>query len=618
MQEGVLASKIEASIQDRIKKSGYEIKLYNGKEYGINKIGSDETLYHGVKKDVIDYFKIMLEKEKGKIEGKKIVKDNVAKLKYDRDLFLRYANHVKYMIGNKVDTKTLKKLEWERTILHERCRMNIDELNYADVKIEDPEIANLANVEQMLASEGADDIIKYMLEVVGVNNREYDSIMDLPFHGCEAKVVDKYKIGLRANDVPHKYGCLMVDIPEDIANQIKEITKIIIKEEELYKEEGEDKYGYENEPHITVYYGLSEDSGDNIFKNINPVKIKLGNIIKFEDKDNPYDVVAVEVISEDLNKLHEKIGNNFEHDDTYPNYRPHLTLSYTQKGKCKGLIDKPSTILFPEKSMNVEPKNIECVLTKFIYSNADKKKFEYDIPMKDKIESSQMDSYWIDPNGKEYSMKDDTHYLWIYNNAKLVKKYLSKDEYQLLVSLDPFEEGGNTMDTLSELVDKLIENGWVRVMDRLNVLYYNTNDNLPDNVKGYIGKHTKSGEEITFTNLHYGVANYDKKTFDEIFGRDSSTSVNMNPNEMNNVTELSNMSNLDSVNTFLFDDDLMNQLAEVLQNYGYKKPEDMNELRRQYEGLMNSIEMGEPNHSASNSPFNFDDIDLKQFVGILK
>jgi diguanylate cyclase (GGDEF)-like protein len=618
MQEGVLASKIEASIQDRIKKSGYEIKLYNGKEYGINKIGSDETLYHGVKKDVIDYFKIMLEKEKGKIEGKKIVKDNVTKLKYDRDLFLRYANHVKYMIGNKVDTKTLKKLEWERTILHERCRMNIDELNYADVKIEDPEIANLANVEQMLASEGADDIIKYMLEVVGVNNREYDSIMDLPFHGCEAKVVDKYKIGLRANDVPHKYGCLMVDIPEDIANQIKEITKIIIKEEELYKEEGEDKYGYENEPHITVYYGLSEDSGDNIFKNINPVKIKLGNIIKFEDKDNPYDVVAVEVISEDLNKLHEKIGNNFEHDDTYPNYRPHLTLSYTQKGKCKGLIDKPSTILFPEKSMNVEPKNIECVLTKFIYSNADKKKFEYDIPMKDKIESSQMDSYWIDPNGKEYSMKDDTHYLWIYNNAKLVKKYLSKDEYQLLVSLDPFEEGGNTMDTLSELVDKLIENGWVRVMDRLNVLYYNTNDNLPDNVKGYIGKHTKSGEEITFTNLHYGVANYDKKTFDEIFGRDSSTSVNMNPNEMNNVTELSNMSNLDSVNTFLFDDDLMNQLAEVLQNYGYKKPEDMNELRRQYEGLMNSIEMGEPNHSASNSPFNFDDIDLKQFVGILK
>jgi 2'-5' RNA ligase len=527
--------------------------------------------------------------DKDKIMANKII--NLDGYNISENKLEEYIKQVKYMLGHKV--KDIQMEENKRRDLHDILRYDIAELN---------------NISYDEAFPAADEIVGNMIE-------NYDTVFNLT---VQSKVIDKYKIGLRANDVPHKYGCLMVDIPEDIANQIKEITKIIIKEEELYKEEGEDKYGYENEPHITVYYGLSEDSGDNIFKNINPVKIKLGNIIKFEDKDNPYDVVAVEVISEDLNKLHEKIGNNFEHDDTYPNYRPHLTLSYTQKGKCKGLIDKPSTILFPEKSMNVEPKNIECVLTKFIYSNADKKKFEYDIPMKDKIESSQMDSYWIDPNGKEYSMKDDTHYLWIYNNAKLVKKYLSKDEYQLLVSLDPFEEGGNTMDTLSELVDKLIENGWVRVMDRLNVLYYNTNDNLPDNVKGYIGKHTKSGEEITFTNLHYGVANYDKKTFDEIFGRDSSTSVNMNPNEMNNVTELSNMSNLDSVNTFLFDDDLMNQLAEVLQNYGYKKPEDMNELRRQYEGLMNSIEMGEPNHSASNSPFNFDDIDLKQFVGILK
>lgn len=49
------------NIQDRMKKAGYEMTLYSGNDWGIHKIGSDETLYHGRRKDVIDYFKLFLE-----------------------------------------------------------------------------------------------------------------------------------------------------------------------------------------------------------------------------------------------------------------------------------------------------------------------------------------------------------------------------------------------------------------------------------------------------------------------------------------------------------------------------------------------------------------------------
>ena len=53
-----------------------------------------------------------------------------------------------------------------------------------------------------------------------------------------------------------------------------------------------------------------------------------------EDKD--YDVIIVQVESDDLQKLNEKLCNNVEHDDLqFKEYHPHVTVAYVKKGLGK-------------------------------------------------------------------------------------------------------------------------------------------------------------------------------------------------------------------------------------------------------------------------------------------
>ncbi len=45
-----------------------------------------------------------------------------------------------------------------------------------------------------------------------------------------------------------------------------------------------------------------------------------------------FDVVVVEIISDDLKALHALIKENLPNEQTYEDYRPHLTLAYVKSG----------------------------------------------------------------------------------------------------------------------------------------------------------------------------------------------------------------------------------------------------------------------------------------------
>src|ERR1017187_10177149 len=129
----------------------------------------------------------------------------------------------------------------------------------------------------------------------------------------------------------NRLGCVMVflDIDKDKWNELQDS----IKEEDLYLPEGESGYGKEDDPHVTILYGLDADIPDedieNEIKNIKAPEIKLGKVSSFENVK--FDVLKIDIVSNDLHELNKKF-KEFPFKSDYPDYHPHCTLAYVNKG----------------------------------------------------------------------------------------------------------------------------------------------------------------------------------------------------------------------------------------------------------------------------------------------
>lgn len=155
------------------------------------------------------------------------------------------------------------------------------------------------------------------------------------------KKVVKYSEFIKESNKSYSYGCVMLDI--DISpTDWKELTSII-DEKDLYLGEDEslDNFGIEDEPHITLLYGLHNDVTLKDVKSVfdkESIKIKLDGISLFENDD--FDVVKFDVSkTKDILEANEKL-TKFPHTNSYPDYKPHATLAYVKKGKGKKYIDK--------------------------------------------------------------------------------------------------------------------------------------------------------------------------------------------------------------------------------------------------------------------------------------
>ncbi|HEY1190588.1 MAG TPA: phage portal protein, partial [Gemmata sp.] len=123
-----------------------------------------------------------------------------------------------------------------------------------------------------------------------------------------------------------------VEVPEPLRSTVMELGRQLIPDDLLYRDDSE--YGRETEPHVTVLYGL--ETGD-----VGPVKavmadagratVTLGRVGVFSREDKPFDVVFAEVHSPDLVKLN-KVLSGLPHRNDYPEYHPHMTIAYVDKG----------------------------------------------------------------------------------------------------------------------------------------------------------------------------------------------------------------------------------------------------------------------------------------------
>lgn len=156
----------------------------------------------------------------------------------------------------------------------------------------------------------------------------------------------------------HDFSSTQVELPAAMASRVLKIGSRIPKN--LLADDG-----VEMEPHITVKYGLHDESPEEVRRLLEgegPVKVTVQGASIF---DNPeFDVVKLDVDSPDLHRLNKKIANAMPHTDTHPDYTPHVTIAYVKKGEGKKLA----------QSIGAELKGSKIVMDSVTFSSKNGKK----------------------------------------------------------------------------------------------------------------------------------------------------------------------------------------------------------------------------------------------------
>lgn len=154
-------------------------------------------------------------------------------------------------------------------------------------------------------------------------------------------------------------GCAMAYFEKDTLDKFQKQ----IETTDLYDEEG---FGLEGEPHCTLLYGFLKDNDPqdiiDTLKLFNyPKSVKLINCSLFENDD--YDVLKFDV--QDDSGVLEVVNSTLEHrhkyENDYPDYHPHCTVAYLQKGMGKKYVK-----MFGDKELTVD-------IQKMVYSDTDNK-----------------------------------------------------------------------------------------------------------------------------------------------------------------------------------------------------------------------------------------------------
>ena len=144
------------------------------------------------------------------------------------------------------------------------------------------------------------------------------------------KKIMKYDQFLSESD-SYEFGCAMIEVPFADWNQITSM----VDPEDVYEVEGDRSYGIQDNPHVTILYGLHKGVSPDDIKAVidrfsGDLRVKIDGIGIFENED--FDVVKLNVVPDGgLQQLHEMISE-LPNSDQYPEYKPHITIAYVKKG----------------------------------------------------------------------------------------------------------------------------------------------------------------------------------------------------------------------------------------------------------------------------------------------
>lgn len=139
----------------------------------------------------------------------------------------------------------------------------------------------------------------------------------------------------------YSYSSVLYLLPDKVAKKIHDWGLKNVEDRHLYVEPEEERsYGREDEMHCTVLYGIHDKRSGavrKVLKESAPFEIKLGKISAFTNPEK-FDVLKIEVTGQKLHDLHNLLRDNLEVTESYPEYKPHVTIAYLKKGKAKSLV----------------------------------------------------------------------------------------------------------------------------------------------------------------------------------------------------------------------------------------------------------------------------------------
>ena len=135
---------------------------------------------------------------------------------------------------------------------------------------------------------------------------------------------------LAKRDMDREFSTLMVTLSGDLRQRVIDMS-MQIPDEVLHEK------GREDEPHVTIKFGLHSDSVDDpkqVVENFPPFVIRLGRTSVFEVRrdDAQYDVVKIEVTGVGIHELNELVSLAIPHTNTQPSFVPHVTLAFVEPG----------------------------------------------------------------------------------------------------------------------------------------------------------------------------------------------------------------------------------------------------------------------------------------------
>jgi hypothetical protein len=163
---------------------------------------------------------------------------------------------------------------------------------------------------------------------------------DIP--GIRAVIEAEREKSLQKSAASEDFACLMLHPNAKDTASLQKFFKSFVSAEDVYDNE-KHEYGVEDQPHITILFGLHSDSAEKAlrhFRGQSPVFCFIKGVSIFEPDGKPYDVVKFDITGGRMQQLHKTITDAEPHTKTFADYHPHLTIAYVKRGTGKKYLGK--------------------------------------------------------------------------------------------------------------------------------------------------------------------------------------------------------------------------------------------------------------------------------------